>query len=651
MKKRFIKLFTVIAMLVFSLGIFTACFAGEKEESLSYDNGVVMAFNSITSPKNMVSKTAVKWDESYVVTVIASDSVVEYSLDNNFGFLSKHDVLGQNVTIADINVAEPQTVGMGLEKAYSEPQTAMTELEKAYSAALELSGIAPENVTGFDFDKETFMGNAAYKVEIEDADAEYTYIFKAEDMSVLNSKTELKNTGKGNGESSYIGEERAENIALTAAGIDNTMAVGLSVKSGFYEGRKLYKVSFDYNGYRYKIDIDALNGNIVKYSQTVLDETALNPEVGGNISEQEAKDIALNFVFPQGVDGEVSFRKVKLDYERGKFIYEIEFTVDNNEYEFEISASDGQILDFEIDEKEDKRLPQNDKYLTREEAVAKVKEKVGEDIFVVDTELEKKGGEYFYEIEVKIGDREYEYFVNASDGTVTLNEEYAGNQYSPAISKERALQIALDNFGLSSEQIAFQKIKLENDDGKLIYEIDFTVGKTRYSVEIDAQSGVILEFECDTDDNGRPPVESDIKITQEQAVEIVKKELGENIVVKDVELDFEGKGENRRYYYEIEVVFNGREYDYHVDANTGEIIRCAEDVVTREVIGEQRALEIAFEYFSVAKSEARGIEVKLEKDDGRLIYEVEFKIKSMEYEIEIDAVTGEVLDSDRSFDD
>ena len=63
------------------------------------------------------------------------------------------------------------------------------------------------------------------------------------------------------------------------------------------------------------------------------------------------------------------------------------------------------------------------------------------------------------------------------------------------------------------------------------------------------------------------------------------------------------------------------------------------------------AKEIALAHASVAASEAAYIKVDTDYDDGRLIYEVEFVVKSIEYEYEIDADSGNILDFDREIDD
>ena len=45
-------------------------------------------------------------------------------------------------------------------------------------------------------------------------------------------------------------------------------------------------------------------------------------------------------------------------------------------------------------------------------------------------------------------------------------------------------------------------------------------------------------------------------------------------------------------------------------------------------------------------SQAEELEVELEREDGRMVYTVEFKAGGYEYEVEIDALTGEILDYD-----
>ena len=43
-------------------------------------------------------------------------------------------------------------------------------------------------------------------------------------------------------------------------------------------------------------------------------------------------------------------------------------------------------------------------------------------------------------------------------------------------------------------------VKLEIEDGKLVYEVEFKAGKLEYSFEFDATTGALLKQEIEKDD-------------------------------------------------------------------------------------------------------------------------------------------------------
>ena len=64
-------------------------------------------------------------------------------------------------------------------------------------------------------------------------------------------------------------------------------------------------------------------------------------------------------------------------------------------------------------------------------------------------------------------------------------------------------------------------------------------------------------------------------------------------------------------------------------------------------ISREKAMEIALADAGVEKGQASFVRSHLDRDDGRMIYDVEFYVADMEYDYEIDAVDGEILAQDR----
>ena len=67
---------------------------------------------------------------------------------------------------------------------------------------------------------------------------------------------------------------------------------------------------------------------------------------------------------------------------------------------------------------------------------------------------------------------------------------------------------------------------------------------------------------------------------------------------------------------------------------------------SRADIGAGKAKTIALNHAGVSASNAVFLHAKLDYDDGRRTYEVEFYSGSKEYDYEIDAATGELLSYD-----
>ena len=137
--------------------------------------------------------------------------------------------------------------------------------------------------------------------------------------------------------------------------------------------------------------------------------------------------------------------------------------------------------------------------------------------------------------------------------------------------------IGYDLKTLCSEKATFVKSKLDWDDGRRVYEVEFYADDyTEYDYEIDASTGKILSYDQDAEDY-KAPSNSGSYIGEEKAKSIAVsnvKGAGTNNVVK-VEFDYD----DGRAVYEVKVVYNAMEYEFEIDASNGKILsRDAESI-------------------------------------------------------------------------
>ena len=114
-------------------------------------------------------------------------------------------------------------------------------------------------------------------------------------------------------------------------------------------------------------------------------------------------------------------------------------------------------------------------------------------------------------------------------------------------------------------------------------------------------------------------------------------------------------------HYEVELHTAWGEFEYRVDAYTGKVLSGQKDLpgtapgqgdVSRPSdskntpsgdIGYTKARSIALSHAGVSENKAYDMDIELDDEDGRLVYEVEFKSGNMEYDYEIDASSGAIL--------
>lgn len=152
----------------------------------------------------------------------------------------------------------------------------------------------------------------------------------------------------------------------------------------------------------------------------------------------------------------------------------------------------------------------------------------------------------------------------------TSVEDSSATSAAPAsdISEVSARAAALAHAGIEEADAYFIKTKLDYDNGKAEYDIEFTAGGRRYEYEIDASSGAVLEYSCE-----KSPVQPADFISDEKARSIALEYALEYYGVSP-EQAFGVKTELDEEDGEFEVKFeaNGFEYEVKIDARTGTVL-------------------------------------------------------------------------------
>ncbi len=169
----------------------------------------------------------------------------------------------------------------------------------------------------------------------------------------------VQSTGTAS-DKAYIGVDAAAQAAMQAAGV--TEAQRLKTELDAEDGRMVYEVEFISGDSEYEYDIDAVTGEVVKAGRERYDGYPSNPRpvnpgqnnqggsLSGLIGETAAEDIALAHA---GITrAEAGYIKTELDIDDDgddPDKYEVEFYVGRTEYDYEIEAYTGVILDADWD--------------------------------------------------------------------------------------------------------------------------------------------------------------------------------------------------------------------------------------------------------------------------------------------------------------
>ena len=154
-----------------------------------------------------------------------------------------------------------------------------------------------------------------------------------------------------------IGRDAALEAALGDAGVNESDTTRLKVSEDYDDGRKTYEIRFDVEAKEYEYEVSASDGKILSayVEEAVNKDTSGESSSGQNqqtqdgtgnadvsVSMDEAISIALERV-PGATEKDV---RIELDYDDGVYKYEGDIVHEQREYDFEIDANTGTILEW-----------------------------------------------------------------------------------------------------------------------------------------------------------------------------------------------------------------------------------------------------------------------------------------------------------------
>lgn len=282
------------------------------------------------------------------------------------------------------------------------------------------------------------------------------------------------------------------------------------------------------------------------------------------------------------------------------------------------------------------------------------------------------------------------------------------------IGVEKAQSIAFSHAGITEADVLGLHTKLDYEDGLMVYDVEFYAGEYEYDYEINAKTGDVVKSEKDWEEfpsytnssnhtaNQGPSNNSSSSsgntgntgaatayMDAAAAKQTVLAHAGvQEADIYDYDVDFDY--DHGVAVYELKFKSGGYEYDYKINAQTGEIYKNEKGYdddyhhsgnasasgngasntgnsssgnsggtvssstsggTSAAYIDAAAAKQAALSHAGVKEADIREYEIELDYDNGVMVYEIEFKAGNYEYEYEINAETGNVMKNEKDRDD
>ncbi|MCQ5309026.1 PepSY domain-containing protein [Flavonifractor plautii] len=220
--------------------------------------------------------------------------------------------------------------------------------------------------------------------------------------------------------------------------------------------------------------------------------------------------------------------------------------------------------------------------------------------------LDEVAGVTCYKVEFTSGDHTYAYSINAESGEV-LEASYRDKNAAPAdstqtdtttasgatttpaqttpstntstgaVTEAKAQEIALAHAGIKAADATITKSKLDYDDGRQIYEIEWYANGAKYDYEIAVATGEIVNsgYEAKTVVGTGSSATVSEATAKQTALARVSGATDKDIYEWKLDYD-DGRPE-----YEGKIIYGGTEYEFTIDAASGNVTEWEAETLNR----------------------------------------------------------------------
>ena len=191
--------------------------------------------------------------------------------------------------------------------------------------------------------------------------------------------------------------------------------------------------------------------------------------------------------------------------------------------------------------------------------------------------------------------------------TPTANQPQSSQQQAAYISMAQAQTAALDAAKIDAANADISSATLSEVAGVTCYKVEFTSGDHAYSYSINAESGEVLEMSSREQSTSAASSDEDTQTVAPSAAPSAVPSA---------------------------------------DTSTAPAQTAPNTNTSTGAVDEAKAQEIALAHAGVSAADATITKSKLDYDDGRQVYEIEWYANGAKYDYEIAVATGEIISSD-----